>query len=168
MGSHIKPLYIRIFIWTAVVLWLAAIFFLSEQMGSQITSMSDAAVRKAIEFSQPGFQKMTPEQQFSIVVIYQYVARKAAHVIAFMLLGALCMTAFYQYRAKRGAQFVSALTVCSVFAGIDEIHQIFVAGRSALITDIFFDTFGALIGIGIVLLIQRLRNKMQKKYKMMS
>ena len=40
--------------------------------------------------------------------------------------------------------------ICVGFAGLDEYHQSFVAGRSPGIRDVGFDSLGALIGILLV------------------
>jgi VanZ family protein len=39
---------------------------------------------------------------------------------------------------------------CVLLAILDEIHQIFVPGRSAEVRDVLIDTLGACFGLGIV------------------
>ena len=43
-----------------------------------------------------------------------------------------------------------------IYAMLDEIHQAFVPGRGALITDVMLDTLGVITGIFISLLIIKL------------
>ena len=47
-----------------------------------------------------------------------------------------------------------ALAVSVVYATTDEIHQLFVPGRSGEVRDVLIDSLGALIGILIISLIR--------------
>ena len=52
-----------------------------------------------------------------------------------------------------------ALLICAVYAATDELHQMFVQGRSCEVRDILIDSLGALTGILIACLISVLRAK---------
>ena len=43
--------------------------------------------------------------------------------------------------------FIITLLICIIFASSDEIHQLFVAGRTGQLVDVVIDSIGALIGI---------------------
>lgn len=153
MNSPVGTSRIRFVLWTCVVTWMAVIFFLSAQEASQSSSLSGSAIWSVAEIAQPGFREMSRDEQESIVGKYQYIARKAAHMIAYLALGVFCMTALFQYAIKRGLRAVTAFAVCVGYAGTDEIHQLFVAGRSGQITDVGIDAFGVSLGICSVMFV---------------
>lgn len=146
---------IRFILWMGVVTWMAVIFFLSAQEASQSSSLSGSAIWNVVEITQPGFRELPREEQDSIVGKYQYIARKSAHMLAYTVLGVLCITAFFQYSIKRGLRAAAAFAVCVGYAGTDEVHQLFVAGRSGQITDVGIDAAGAFIGISLIVFIHR-------------
>lgn len=45
--------------------------------------------------------------------------------------------------------FLFSLVFCILYAISDEVHQVFVPGRGAQVTDVLIDSFGAFIGIGM-------------------
>ena len=157
---------IRIILWTAVVIWMAVIFSLSAQIAVKSVSLSGSTVKIVIENTQPGFRKLPVAEQNSIVENYQHLARKTAHMLAYLLLGILCTAALYQYPISKGERFVTPLTVCTAYACTDEVHQLFIAGRSGQITDVCIDACGAIIGICAVMLVHWIWHKSRKKIVM--
>lgn len=162
-----KSRVIRFLLWTAVLLWMAVIFCLSAQEATQSSSLSGSTIRKVVEITQPGFRELPLEQQDSIVAEFQHMARKTAHVVAYLILGVLSISALLQYPSGSGVRFAAALAVCIGYAGTDEVHQVFVPGRSGQIGDICIDAGGALVGIGVVLFIRWMwrRGRMKKREK---
>lgn len=80
----------------------------------------------------------------------------------FVLFTLLCLT---YYKALKNSFQAFLLTI--VYAFSDELHQVFVAGRSASMFDIFVDTCGALLAVIIVwklkpLLPKKLNNWLSK------
>jgi VanZ family protein len=73
---------------------------------------------------------------------------KAVHFSAYFILGALIsLGVIKSHRLKAGpALLFSALLILSLGA-VDEIHQLFVANRSASIGDVIADTLGGIMGI---------------------
>ena len=83
------------------------------------------------------------------------LVRKAAHFTVFLLLG-LCV----RPNMKKGWH---AALFCLLYAVTDEIHQLFVPGRSCEIRDMCIDSCGVLAGVVIILLIYKLRNRRAKR-----
>ena len=50
--------------------------------------------------------------------------------------------------------FLAFLYACS-----DEVHQLFVAGRSGQASDVLLDTFGAMVGVGVYYLLFKKKMK---------
>lgn len=84
--------------------------------------------------------------------IPNWLIRKAAHFALFASLGAL----WYNYiRNSNIRKFTPGFTVALsillsvIYAGIDEMHQLFVPGRSGEINDVLIDSTAAITGVVI-------------------
>jgi VanZ family protein len=78
------------------------------------------------------------------------LARKSAHMAEYAVLYLLVRNAF-----RRGG--LLELILCVFYAMTDEFHQIFVAGRSASLSDVMIDSSGAAIMWAIISLCKRVR-----------
>ena len=74
-----------------------------------------------------------------------FLVRKMAHFCEYLLLGLTLSLPLYVYRL-RGFLLAAGL-FCAGFAGLDEYHQMFVAGRSPALRDVAIDTAGSITGI---------------------
>ncbi len=77
------------------------------------------------------------------------------HLGGYGLLGLLLYRAFN--RGLRGWSFLAArnsLLVAVLYAISDEVHQLFVPGRQATLTDVAIDTAGALLALFAVRMLQ--------------
>ena len=81
-----------------------------------------------------------------------FLIRKFAHFIIYFLLGISASSMFFQFQTQKNKSFALAFIYCLVYAISDELHQYFVIGRSARVTDVFIDSAGALCGILVVAL----------------
>jgi VanZ family protein len=59
------------------------------------------------------------------------------------------MNAFRSSGVKGLRGFIFSLVFCVLYAISDEVHQLFVPGRGAQVTDVMIDSFGAFVGIGV-------------------
>ena len=101
-----------------------------------------------------------------------FAVRKCAHFTEYLALGLSLLFPVkerFEGRAARGhegikpvtAAFFSSWIFGTLYAVTDEIHQIFVEGRSCELRDMLIDSAGVLTGLVIALLI--LRRKRRKK-----
>ena len=72
-----------------------------------------------------------------------HIIRKLAHFTEYLVLGLL----MYNLVKDKRNNIILALFICVIYAISDEIHQIYVPGRSGQITDIFIDSVGSICGI---------------------
>ena len=72
--------------------------------------------------------------------------RKAAHFTIYLILGLLVLNCFSVFDKKT---IIISILICLLYAISDEVHQIFISGRSAEILDIIIDTLGASLGVFI-------------------
>ncbi len=81
-----------------------------------------------------------------IFSVPEHLVRKAAHIIEYLVLGSFLLSGFFsETKPKRSV----ILTLCTgvLYAASDEIHQIFIPGRTASPIDVGIDTLGILAGI---------------------
>ena len=91
--------------------------------------------------------------------LFHHVLRKAAHFSEYAALG-FCFSGFLwslQWKA-RISRVPIAILVPLVIASIDESIQLFSEGRGAQIRDVLLDTFGALFGLAVYLILRLIVN----------
>ena len=83
--------------------------------------------------------------------ILSIIIRKLAHFTEYLILGILMHNLTNIYNKNMHISMI----ICILYAISDEIHQLFVPGRSFQIIDIGIDCFGSIIGIYIFYLINK-------------
>ena len=94
-----------------------------------------------------------------------FIVRKTAHFTEYAILGILF---YFFYRQilpqKNGLRlFILAILSSFLYACTDEIHQLFVPGRSGQFTDVLVDTLGASFGCLILAFSNYLRRVLQAR-----
>lgn len=91
--------------------------------------------------NQTGFIVNIISNTFNInnIDLITLIVRKFAHFTEYFVLGLL----IYNYNKN----VLKALIICIIYAISDEIHQLFILGRSFQIKDIIIDTLGSITGI---------------------
>ena len=130
---------------------LAAIFYLSNQPASQSGAMSLVLTENILLLA----EKIIPELDLTAEDIHNSL-RKTAHFFIFLLLGLLMMSLVKSMKIRSLTAAVLALGICMVLAVLDETHQYFIEGRSAEMRDVVIDSLGAIVGIGLFLVGERL------------
>lgn len=138
--------------WMAVIAWMALIFFLSHQPADISSTMSSGIAEKI----KAVIETTAPAAGIDADFLHTFV-RKNAHFFAYLILGTLIFYAMRQsgVHVLRGALMAFGLAV--LYAVSDETHQLFIAGRSGEVRDVFIDSAGAAAGIGIYFLIAKMR-----------
>ncbi len=80
--------------------------------------------------------------------------RKSIHFFVYAMLSVLVYLA---YQGRRAVLFT--LSVCLLYAISDEIHQLFIPGRSGEIRDVLIDFSGAIFGIILVKLFMKIKSR---------
>lgn len=136
----------KIIAWILMILWMAFIFFMSNQVGEVSSKQSGFVVNL---FSMLGIDLNSSFGEMST-----YIIRKGAHFTEYMILYFLAYNLLRLYINKKKAYFY-ALVIVFVYACSDEFHQLFVEGRSGQFKDVLIDTSGGAFG----LLLTFLKNK---------
>lgn len=138
----------RLLAWAAVVAWMALIFFLSAQHSEQSANLSGGLT----ELLKEAIHIFAPEANPNIDSL-SYFVRKNAHFFAYMILGILSVNALRRSFVQLGKSTLFAFIISVLYAVSDETHQLFVPGRSGQTSDVVLDSAGALVGIGLYVLI---------------
>ena len=96
--------------------------------------------------------------------LFHHLLRKAAHFSEYSALG-FCFSGFLwslQWK-KRISRVPAAILAPFLIASIDECIQLFSAGRGAQIRDVLLDTFGALFGLAVYLILRQIINAWKEK-----
>ena len=128
--------------------WMGCIFFFSSQPAKESNNLSGGVIEQVVSAVYPGFSDMEKAEQTELVSSFQHVTRKTAHFSAYGLLGILSFLSLISYRKpKFSVRCLISAGVCLLYAISDEIHQLFVPGRSGEVRDVLLDFSGALTGI---------------------
>ena len=132
----------KIYPWVLVVLWMALIFYLSHKPATESNELSKGITEIIVET----VEKVTTDVDIE-VERFNHIVRKNAHFFSYLVLGILVTNGLISSEIKRYIGY--ALLICVLYAISDEIHQIYVPGRSGQIKDVVIDSAGALSGIGM-------------------
>jgi VanZ family protein len=138
----------KILSWSAVILWMALIFYLSHQPATESNQLSKGITELIVKT----VEKVDPNPEFDIRS-FNYIVRKNAHFFAYLILGVLVLNALRRSGVYGYRSVGLALLMCVLYAISDEVHQLFVPGRGAQIKDVIIDCAGVSIGIGVYILI---------------
>lgn len=128
--------------WALVVSWMVLIFCLSHQPATQSNGLSTGITEKAIKT----IEKIAPNLDVDIRS-FNHIIRKNEHFFSYLILGILVSNGVMSNQPVSKRNFILALSICVLYAISDEVHQLFIPGRSGQIKDVFIDSAGAVVGI---------------------
>lgn len=130
------------------VFLMICIFIMSSQTATVSTESSGRIIRTIAKIIVENFEKKPIEYQMNYISSLQFFVRKAAHFLLYFSLGtSVCGCALtFENKTKFFNSMVSFI-VSFLYAVSDEIHQIFVSGRSGQVSDVLLDTAGIIFGM---------------------
>ena len=133
------------------LLMMYLIFSFSSQTGEVSGELSYKISYKIVEVKSEVLhqEKSYDELCYEADQIHFYV-RKAAHMTEYFLLAISVSFPLYVYGVRGIWLPLLAGFLCVGFAGLDEYHQSFVAGRGPSVRDVGIDSIGIFIGILMV------------------
>ncbi|NLM11624.1 MAG: VanZ family protein [Clostridiaceae bacterium] len=149
----------RLISWLAVVIWMAVIFNLSGQIAEQSNQLSTGVTEVVIK----AVEQVAPKAEIDTRSL-NHIIRKNAHFFSYLVLGLLAMNAFRRCGNTVKLSLVLSSFLCVIYAVSDEIHQSYVPGRSAQITDVLIDSFGAGIGLLVYWLVSSVYTRHRKRH----
>ena len=141
-----------------IILWMIIIFLLSNQKAQDSKQLSNSFITKTIiKIYKAKHGEITEEKKIEIKENYSFIVRKAAHFTIYLVLGLLVSLVLTEKCFNLKQIIIYGVLICMTYAITDEIHQIFVSGRSGEIRDIIVDTCGSTVGILLNIIINRKR-----------
>ena len=143
--------------WFPLIIWMGFIFMGSTDSGS--AGHTSGFIEPLLHWLMPGFSKETIDH-------IHFLIRKCAHITEYAILGGLALRAIapgrsLSFAGKRWRIAGAALALTALYAASDEYHQSFVPSRGASVQDVFIDSCGACVGIGVILLWRKRHDKME-------
>ncbi len=128
-----------------LILWMIIIFMFSNQNGVKSQSLSDKFINNIISISDKSMSKSDKIETISNI---SYLVRKIAHFSEYLILGILLVLTLKEFNIKR--YYLLSIIIAVIYESSDELHQLFLVGRSAKVLDVFIDSFGSIVGILIM------------------
>ncbi len=149
-----------------LIAWIALIFSMSAQNATESDKTSGNVIKSVLSVIYPGFDGLSEESKAELISSFQFIARKTAHFSLYAILGLLSFLTVISYRnLKFGLRTALSAAICLLYAVSDEVHQLFVPGRSGEIRDVCIDFCGSLLMITILALSARYIKKIYKHVK---
>jgi VanZ family protein len=130
--------------WLPLALWMGAIFAMSSVPGEEVER---TALR--IEVALP-------------VVGRVLINQVTIHTVEYGVLAVLAFVALYLQKVSLLRTALTALVIAIVYGGTDELHQLFVPGRSSSAMDLGYDALGALAGVLAAWLVARAAERVSR------
>lgn len=133
--------------WVAVFLWMGLIFYLSHQpaeTSAQLSRGVSDVVYRAISYVFDLDIEVGPGGGVS-----HHWVRKAAHGFLYFMLGVWVVHAFKSSGTTGRKAYLAAFVFCVCYALTDEVHQVFIPGRSGELGDVMIDSLGSFLGLSV-------------------
>lgn len=146
----------RVLFWAflaATIIVMIVIFCFSSQTATKSDELSSSVRETGKEIIGNVIEKVENKTAESFIRFISESIRKIAHIVLYAALGfcAFGAATFYDPIKKVWQKALLVLLVGGLYGASDEIHQLFVAGRTSEVLDVFIDLVGVAIGILIML-----------------
>ena len=125
--------------WLWPALWMILIFSLSHQPAGVSGGISSEIVRRVFE----SVSSFVPGEFETLHTLF----RKSAHFFSYLVLGLLLVRAFRASGTGLKRALWWAFAFSAFYAATDEVHQLFIPGRSGEARDVLIDSAGAAAGL---------------------
>lgn len=127
-----------------VILTMILIFLFSAQQSDISNELSGGILSIILNF----ISNIVPFLNIDIDLLHTII-RKSAHFTIYFILGFLTINAFFKNDFSLKKAITLTIIICVCYAITDEIHQLFIEGRSGQIKDVFIDSLGSTLAIFI-------------------
>lgn len=145
---------LRKFLIGLLVVWMVVVFMLSHQTGEESGGLS----RKVANF----FAKGDTVQAERLEPMIRKVAHMTEYATGGMIFYGILLT--YPNNSRR-KKVIMSLAFVIFYASTDEIHQLFINARSGSVVDVCIDTFGGILGICAMFIIETAIFTIDKRVK---
>lgn len=136
------------------------IFGFSAENATESSSRSKEIAKACVEtVNTVGKKNWTQAKKEQLTETYENPIRKLAHFSEYALTGLLLFIIWVQWFPVNKKMFICLLAWICLTASADEIHQLFVDGRSGNVKDVLIDTAGGFFGILFSMAVRRVIEK---------
>ncbi len=136
-----------------IIMLLIFIFSSREAEESSVQSLKVSYCIAGMEGFFMGL-KLSAEQILAVALAIEWMVRKAAHITEYAILTAAVWFALYFWTKSKRVLYFSTVVFCIFYAATDEVHQLFVKGRSGKPEDVLIDAVGILAAAGVIYFIE--------------
>lgn len=147
----------RLIFLSLTILMMITIFSMSSETGEESAGISSKVAETVVKII-PGYSSMTVEKQESIFDCVHFIVRKGAHFTEYGILSLLLLGFFSTFNFKMYWKYIFSIGIAGIYAGTDEMHQLYITGRAGSLVDVCIDVAGATTFIVIAMLIIRLKS----------
>lgn len=152
-----------------IVLWMVAIFCLSNMNGLESNIKSKSSLDDLVDYvlkftNKVGLTDKHPTEirKKEFIEKINPIMRKCAHATVFFILSILIMVFLTRFKIKLSVSYIITVLASFMYALFDEYHQTFIPGRTGQFSDSLIDTSGAIIGALLVLIIISISRKLKQ------
>ena len=144
-----KEKYKQIISLILIIIWMITVFMFSNQNGDESQKTSNT-VTKVIVRILTFNQEITEEQELKSIEDLDFVIRKLAHYSIYLLGGILIWGYINTFDIATKKKIIISIIIGVAYAAFDELHQYFIANRSANIIDVSIDSIGVITGVALM------------------
>ena len=144
----------KIIYFILLLFWLVMIFLLSNQNGEVSGTSSSSIITNILNIIYSLFH-LSKHNINDVVGILQNPIRECAHAFEYLVLGFLTFQNLENFSIK-GNKYIITFLWGFIYASLDEIHQLFISGRTFQYFDIVIDMLGIIL---ILLMIKEYKNR---------
>lgn len=153
---------IKIFL---ILIWFGVIFMFSAQNAKESLGASNKVLTKVVELYK--HRDLTEEEKETITKKFTFYIRKFAHFFLYFILAFFVFILLREFVTIDYKLVFFTILICMLYATTDEIHQLFIAGRTGRIFDVLVDTTGAtlstMLSYSVMKLIESIKEQVFKK-----
>lgn len=139
---------------------MALIFFFSSQTASVSSETSSGITKIVANIISSLIPRLSADFVYNAI---HTLIRKTAHFTLFFMLGlSVANTASVVFSLKSGKLLACSVAFCILYAISDELHQIAIPGRAAMVGDVLIDTLGSLCAVTIYILVKNIYVRRKK------
>lgn len=152
----------KILLWCAVFFMSIQIFGFSSRTATE-SSNDSAKIAHSIVDVINRFVDIDDKQKEDVFSVVHFTIRKCAHLAEYAVLTTLTFFLARSYGLKNSICTIISLGYCFLFAVSDEIHQLFIEGRSGEVRDVFIDFCGGAIANVCIAIAFKIKSKIFDK-----
>lgn len=137
-----------------IILWMGLIFVLSNDTAEESSKKSDGLIVRCVQDIIK--RDLSTKEKEKVLKYLVKPVRKSAHFFLYFVLGVLMINLFKSFELFNYKTILLTILLCFLYAWSDEIHQLFIKGRSCEVRDILIDTIGSLSGISVYYLFSKI------------